>query len=142
MRRGRSAAVLVALLATGCGGQSVVVRDEGGREVARAELPASGRFALEYRHSYYRVPARESFAADGDAFRIVEVSSPSEAVLDYYALAGRKRPGRWVRLELDRPQRFRRLPLAATPTGRRTLVVDGRRYPLYDGVRHVTLSLE
>jgi hypothetical protein len=144
MRRGRSAALLTAAaLSAGCGERSVVVRDERGDELVRAELPSSGRFALEYRHSYYRAPAREWFADAGDGFRMVEVASPSEAVLDYYALAGPKRRGVWMRLSPARPQRFERLPLIATPTGRRTLVVDGRRYPLYtSGVRHVTVELQ
>jgi hypothetical protein len=114
MRRGRSAALLTAAaLSAGCGERSVVVRDERGDELVRAELPSSGRFALEYRHSYYRAPAREWFADAGDGFRMVEVASPSEAVLDYYALAGPKRRGVWMRLAPARPQRFERLPLIA-----------------------------
>ena len=39
----------------------------------RRALPESGRFALEYRHSYYRVPAREEFRAGGSGFRMVGV---------------------------------------------------------------------
>ena len=69
-----------ALLAAGCGERTVVVRDDGGRVLVEARLPESGRFALEYRHSYYRVPARERFEARGDGFRMVGVESPSEAV--------------------------------------------------------------
>ena len=61
--------------------------------LVKAGLPESGRFALEYRHSYYRVPARERFAAGGSGFRMVGVESPSEAVLDYYEMAGAKSPG-------------------------------------------------
>jgi hypothetical protein len=142
-------AVIVAVLAgtlvlAGCGGgRSVVVRDQAGAVLAKAPLPASGRFAIAYRHSYYRVPARESFAADKSGFRMVEVASPSEAVLDYYELAGTKLPGGWMRLEPARPQHFERLPLIATETGRRTLEVEGRSYPLYSRApRHVTIDLE
>ena len=75
----------------GCGGREVVVRDDGGRVLVEAALPEYGRFALEYRHSYYRVPARERVprpAAPASAWSAVE--SPSEAVLDYYAIAGAK----------------------------------------------------
>ena len=132
-----------AIVLAGCGGRSVVVRDEDGDVLAEARLPASGRFAIEYRHSYYRVPAREAFAADESGFRMVEVASPSEAVLDYYELAGTKRRSGWMRLSPARPRHFERLPLIATALGRRTLEVGGRRYALYDGApRHVTVAVE
>ena len=132
-----------ALLAAGCGGRDVVVRDDGGRVLVKAALPESGRFALEYRHSYYRVPAREQFEADGSRFRMVGVESPSEAVLDYYALAGAKTAGRWMALAPAHPRRFDRLPLIATATGKRTLEVGGERYPLYaTAPRHLTIELE
>jgi hypothetical protein len=132
-----------ALLAAGCGGREVVVRDDGGRVVARAALPEDGRFALAYRHSYYRVPAREEFRAGDGGFRMVGVASPSEAVLDYYAIAGAKSAGRWMTLAPERPRRFERLPLIATATGRRTLEVAGRRYPLYaQAPRHLTIEVE
>jgi hypothetical protein len=132
-----------AVVLTGCGGRSVVVRDEDGVVLAEARLPASGRFAIEYRHSYYRVPAREEFAADESGFRMVGVASPNEAVLDYYELAGTKRRSGWIRLTVARPRRFERLPLIATPVGRRTLEVGGRRYALHDGApRHITVEVE
>jgi hypothetical protein len=132
-----------ALLAGGCGGRAVVVRDDRGRVLVNAALPASGRFAIEYRHSYYRVPARERFKADGTGFRMVGVESPSEAVLDYYEMAGTKSPGRWMALAPARPRRFDRLPLIATATGRRTLAVAGERYPLYARApRHLTIEVE
>ena len=132
-----------ALLAAGCGGRDVVVRDDGGRVLVKAALPDSGRFALEYRHSYYRVAAREHFEADGSGFRMVGVESPSEAVLDYYEMAGAKTPGRWMVLTPARPRRFDRLPLIATATGRRTLAVGGERYPLYaKAPRHLTIEVE
>ena len=138
------AALAGTLLLTGCGGgRSVIVHAEDGTVLAEARLPASGRFALEYRHSYYRVAARESFAADGSGFRMVEIASPSEAVLDYYELAGRKHRDGWMRLTPARPQHFARLPLIATAVGRRTLEVGGERYPLYgDTPRHVTIEVE
>lgn len=131
------------LLLAGCGGRSVVVRDEDGVVLAEARLPASGRFAIEYRHSYYGVPAREEFTADDSGFRMVEIASPNEGVLDYYELAGTKRRNGWMRLTPARPRHFERLPLIATPVGRRTLEVGGRRYALYDGApRHVTVEVK
>jgi hypothetical protein len=138
------AALLGAVLLSGCGGRTVVVRSAGGDVLVRADLPASGRFALEYLHSYYREPARESFSVDGSGFAMVEVASPSEAVLDYYELAGRKRPGGWMSLTPARPEHFERLALIATATGRRTLAVGAHRYPLFAGAapRHVTLEVQ
>jgi hypothetical protein len=110
----------------------VTVTGDDGRPVAERVLPAPGRFELRYRHSYYRVEAVESFVTDPDGgFRLVAVGSPSQAVLDYYGLAGRThREGGWLRLELRQPQRFERLPLVATGLGRRTLVVGGRAVSL------------
>ena len=144
MRKPLTALALAgALLAAGCGGREVVVRDDGGRVLVREALPADGRFALEYRHSYYRVPARERFEAAGAGFRMTAVESPSEAVLDYYAIAGAKTPGRWMALAPARPQSFERLPLIATATGRRTLEVGGERHPLYaKAPRHLTIEVE
>jgi hypothetical protein len=103
-----AAAVLVAALAvaaaamTGLGGDrpAVVVADERGRQLASVRLPEGGRFALRYRHSVYRAEVTETFAATDGGFRLVAVASPSEAVLDYYELEGRRgRDGGWWRLE-------------------------------------------
>jgi hypothetical protein len=122
----------------------VVVRETGGAEVAEADLPASGRFALTYRHSVYRAPAEERFRATGDDFVLEAIASPSEAVIDYYAIEGRRtrRNGRWV-LTLAHPTRFHDMALAATAVGRRTLAVEGRTYPLWrDGrARHVKVGV-
>jgi len=141
----RTAAALIALVAlAGCGSERVVARTADGERVAELSLPGSRTFALQYRHSYYRRPARETFraAADG-SFRLVAVSSPSEAVLDYYEIEGeRARRGGWWTLRLARPARFETLPLAATPVGRRTLVAGGRRAPLYGGDVHLRIGVE
>ena len=97
-------------------------------------------------HSYYQAPAAEHFVAEKDGtFELFEVSSPSEAVLDYYELEGRKeKRDDLLRLVPGGPQRFETLPLIATEKGRRTLVVSGERIPLYEegGLRHVTIHLE
>jgi hypothetical protein len=124
-----------------------VAADRDGRTVAELELPGTGAFELAYRHSYYRRPALERFVAGDDgAFRLVEIASPSEAVLDYYEVEGaRRRDGGWWRLKLARPVRFERMALAATAVGRRTLVAGGERVPLFDRdgrVAHLVIAVE
>ena len=128
-------------------GSSVMVRGEDGRVVAREGLPDSGKFEIEYVHSYYQEPVVERFVADGEGgFGLVEVSSTSDGVLDYYAVPGRKSgEGRWLSLRLDRVQRFEELPLVGTAKGRKTLVVSGESFPLFgeDGAAaHLTLRVE
>jgi hypothetical protein len=125
---------------------SVVVRDSEGRMTSRYPLPGSHEFEIEYVHSYYQAPAAEHFVADEDGtFELFEVSSPREAVLDYYEMEGRKETGYDpLRLVPDEPQRFETLPLIATEKGKRTLVVSGERIPLYEegGLRRVTIQVE
>ena len=140
----RAVPVVAAVLAAFAGGAAVgalgppqvVATDRDGDTVAALDLPRSGAFELSYRHSYYRRPAVERFVADGDCFRLVEIASPSEAVLEYYDVQGaRSRRGGWWRLKLARPARFTRMALAATAGGRRTLVAGGR-------ARHLTIAVE
>jgi Domain of unknown function (DUF1850) len=121
-----------------------VVRDQQGDEIVRTELPEDGSFALAYRHSYYGAPARERFASSGSGFRLREIASPRAAVLDYYALAGeRSRSGGWLHLVPTERRRYERLPLIATATGRRTLLIGGERIPLYRReARHLTITVE
>jgi hypothetical protein len=135
-------ALAIGGLALTGGSPHVVARGSHG-VVADVRLPASGTFALEYRHSYYRQPARETFRATGDGFELVAISSPSEAVLDYYEIEGERSRGggRWT-LRPAHPARFERMALAATETGRRTLVAGDRRVPLYGGDVHLRLEVE
>ena len=145
------AAAAVALAAGGAavradGPPRVVATDRDGDTVAELALPGTGAFALRYRHSYYRRPAIERFVADGDGFRLVEIASPSEAVLSYYEVEGTssRRDG-WWRLRLARPVRFTRMALAATAVGRRTLEAGGRSEPLFRGdgrAAHLSIAVE
>lgn len=125
-------------------GLRLVVRDASGARVAEASLPASGRFALAYRHSVYGEPAEERFRAGRDIV-LEAIASPSEAVLDYYAIDGRRTrsDGRWI-LAPAHPARYRELALAATEVGRRTLVANGRRVPLWrtGRTRHLRIEVE
>jgi Domain of unknown function (DUF1850) len=135
------AAALGAMAVVG-GPPHVVARAADGERVA--ELRVADTFALEYVHSYYRRPARETFRVrDDGGFELVAVSSPSEAVLDYYEIEGdRARRGGWWTLRPERPARFDEMALAATEVGRRTLVVGGERAPLYGGPVHLTIAVE
>jgi hypothetical protein len=134
---------LLAVVLAGCGGPAVTARDESGRVVAEAGLPADGRFALTYTHSVYKAPAEERFRATATGFVLDSVASPDPAVIDYYDLDGvRTHEGSlWV-MRPAHPARFDRMPLAATRRGKRTLVVDGKRMPLYGHAVHLQLAVE
>ena len=137
-------AVALGTMALAGGTPQVVARTAGGDEVAELRLPASGRFALDYLHSYYREPARETFQVrDDGAFELVAISSRSQAVLDYYEIDGTRsrRGGVWT-LRPARPARFDGMALAATAVGRRTLVAGDRRAPLYGGDVHLRIEVE
>lgn len=137
-------AAAVGGLALAGGTPHVVARSAGGEVVADVRLPASGTFALDYRHSYHRQPARETFRATDGGFELVAISSPSQAVLDYYEIDGarERRDGVWT-LRPARPARFDSMALAATAVGRRTLVAGSRRVPLYGGDDvHLRLAVE
>ena len=139
-----AAAGLVAGLRPGGGDPAVVVADERGREVASVPLPEAGRFALSYRHSVYRAEVTETFAVADGGFRLVAIASPSEAVLDYYELEGRRVADHGWRHEPATPPRLEALPLVATEVGRRTLVVGDRRLPLFTpggSPAHLVLSI-
>jgi hypothetical protein len=127
-----AAAATVAAIWQDGGGPAVVVADERGHEVARVPLAEGGRFELRYRHSVYRAEVTETFAAGDGGFRLVTIASPSEAVLDYYELEGRRAAsGSLWRLEPASSPRLASLPLVATEIGRRTLVVGDRQVPLF-----------
>lgn len=149
-----AAAVLVAATAVavavagprlGGGDPAVVVADERGRELASVPLPEDHRFALTYRHSVYQAEVTETFAVTGGGFRLVAVASPSEAVLDYYELEGRRVADHGWRLEpAATTPRLASLPLVATEVGRRTLVAGDRRLPLFEpgaAPAHLVLSV-
>lgn len=114
--------------------QEVVVTSEEGRVAVALPLGPDRRFALTYRHSVYGVEAAEWFVADCDGrLRMVAVSSPSEAVLDYYAIEGRRdRHGGGWRLRPHQPAAHDELPLMATAHGQRTLLANDHRVPLWD----------
>ena len=89
------------------GGGGRRARPRGGQ---RAACPSAGRFALQYRHRLYRAEVTETFAATDGGFRLVAVASPSEAVLDYYELEGRRVADHGWRLEPAATPGWRRSP--------------------------------
>jgi hypothetical protein len=141
----RAPLLLAGLAVAGCGGgpPEIVARDRDGGVVAEAALPASGRFALSYRHSVYGAPAEERFRAVDGGFVLESIASPSAAVIDYYAIEGaRTREHGWWVVHPDQPARFETMPLAATRRGRRTLLAGDRRLPLYGHDVHLRLAVE
>ena len=117
---GALAAVAVGLwawTARGDGALAVVVRDADGAAVTTRALGPDGGFALAYRHSMYRAPAEERFAVEpGGGLRLTSIASPSQAVLDYYAIEGRQTrgaDGAWVLRPDVPPPASERLALAA-----------------------------
>jgi hypothetical protein len=81
-------ALVAAALASGAavawsdGPARVVASDRGGGTVAQLSLPASGEFALAYRHSYYRRPAVERFRAVSGGFELLSRGTPRAAGRD------------------------------------------------------------
>ncbi|MGH2749593.1 MAG: hypothetical protein ACRDK3_01765 [Actinomycetota bacterium] len=140
-------ALALGFVLTGSASERDPVVVVGGHQGEVAAVPLSGdsRFSLRYRHSVYERPAVETFAVDESGrFSLVHVTSSSEEVLDYYGIDGRRvSKGPWRRLVLDEPQRFSRLSLIGTPTGRRTLLVDDERVPLYGqhGPAHLSICI-
>lgn len=140
-----SVLILLGILFLPLGREAVAVRDYDGGLVHRETLPDSGEFGVKYRHSFYRAPAVEHFAAGSSGFRLLGLSSTSHAVLDYYELEGtRVERGRWIYLEPQSGRSYESMPFIATREGRRTLVVSGREMLLYKGdtSRHLRLEVE
>ena len=150
VRRGRHRAGLAAgavlLLATAIagavvatedgGGGWVVVRDSTGTEMARAKLPATGRFALRYRNSVYHSAAEEHFAVADGRLLLVELRAEELAVLEEYYAAFGAQPASGVstmtwRVEVERAPIGLPLHVRATELGRRTLLAGGDEIALW-----------
>lgn len=141
-----TAAAITTAIPAGATGPSpalVVTDDDAAHSIAR--LAAGEQVELVYIHSIYSEPARERFRADPGGLTMTEVVSRSDAVLDYYAVAGTRSVDAdgWRTLMLAIPVHFESIPLIATPVGERTLVVRGRCFPLYSGQpgRHLSITV-
>lgn len=117
-------------------GPVLVVRTSGGRLCDAFPAEAGDGFSLSYIHSIYGAPAEERFVIQNDGrLKLVSVTSPSRAVLEYYGPAAGDP-------SLVPP--VRTLPLIADRVGRRTLNIAGQQIPLYafgDGA-HLRLQVE
>jgi len=123
--------VLVGMTAIEHGRPSVVLRAPDGEVLARVPLP-SDRFAVGYRNSMYTTLAEQRYRVLSDGrFQLVQIAAEQSAVLEeYYALPSDPAPpgDRLAHVaEPDplRPAVFKRLNIAATDLGERTLYVPG-----------------
>ena len=138
-------AALLGSLAVAGGSPHVVARGTDGGRSSRTCGSPSRRSRSSTGTPITACPrARASACATTARSSSSAVSSPSEAVLDYYEIEGtRERRGGWWTLRPARPARFDGMALAATATGRRTLVADGRRAALWGGdAVHLRLAVE
>ncbi|MGH2427475.1 MAG: hypothetical protein ACRDGV_01120 [Candidatus Limnocylindria bacterium] len=122
-----------ALASAGGSGQTLVVRDRQGGELARVALPAEPSFSLRYRNSLYGSLAEERFMVGADGrMELVMLAADEVAVLEeYYAVDGAPMPAaasdsrRW-RAAPARAVALHELTIAATDLGERTLLVPGQ----------------
>ena len=114
----------------------LVVRANDESVLLSVALPED-RFVLRYRNSIYGSVAEERFTVNAQGQMVlVEVAADDPVVLDEYYRASRPtvtvegdaRPWRAVP---DAPLLLDQLPLAATPHGRRTLIVEDEAFPLW-----------
>jgi hypothetical protein len=86
---------------------------------------------LEYTNSLFLAPTTERFVVLNGLLRLTEISSTSQAVLEYLALEP-PYERRGDRVVAKRPGLFfEELPIRIGQTGQQRLVVDGRQIPLY-----------
>jgi hypothetical protein len=114
----------------------LVVRDDGGTELARVALPESRELTLRYRNSIYHSLAEEHFHVSGRMLDLVALSAEEPAVLEeYYGAFGASRDDTagdlaWS-VAVERPLFTLPLRIQATALGERTLLVDGDEIPLW-----------
>jgi hypothetical protein len=132
-----AASAAVAVTAARDPGRHVlVVRDADGVELARADLPSSGTFALRYRNSLYRSLAEEHFHVEGDRLQLVALAADELAVLEeYYTAVGGERNGassrrKWT-VAVERPPNALPLRIQATALGERTLLTSTAEIQLW-----------
>jgi len=130
-----------------------LVNETRQRELACAAVREGATLHLSYVHSIYRQPATEEFRVSETGLDLVRLRSVSVPVLEYYARsepiqlagagAGAGRVAEHV-IEIQ-PQRHANLTVLVSELGQRTVLYDGRTWPLHrlagDGER-VRLAVE
>ncbi len=103
---------------------------DSGRLAWRLRVRVGSVVDLDYVNSIYNAPTTERFAVTERALRLVEISSTSEAVLDYLAQDPpyAARDGRLV--SKSRGPELTDLVVRIGRTGQQRLRVDGRPIPL------------
>ena len=121
-----------------------IVDETTGTTLALIAAEGDATLRLSYVHSIYRQPGVEEFAVREDGLYLVRISSPSVAVLEYYA---RPEPiestGSGYAIQVA-PTIYQRLPVKAGPVGQRTVSYAGREIPLHERAGsgdRVTLSV-
>ncbi len=110
---------------------SLVVTDEDGTALWRLPVHEGSTVVLQYTNSIYLAPVWEQFTLRGGRLHLMEVSSTSEAVLEYNRHPGPyRRSGDLVSVPVS-GQALDLVPLRVGERGRPTLQVDGVTLPLY-----------
>jgi hypothetical protein len=117
-----------------------VVDEARGESIAVLPVAGDSLLELRYVHSVYHQPAVEEFAVRPDGLRLVRLTSPSVAVLEYYARPEPVTPtDTGFEIRLATAERYPRLEVLVGEVGQRTVVYAGRELPLYrlagEGVR-------
>jgi hypothetical protein len=120
----------------------LVITREDGHVMWRVPVRSGTPVVLAYTNSIYRAPTEELLIVTASGFRLTEVRSTSEAVLQYNALpAPYTRRGAYV-AAVALVELAARLPLRIGQTGRQRLIVDGRTLPLFAAGIGTRVTLE
>jgi len=115
------------------------------RELACAAVREGATLELSYVHSIYQQPATEEFRVSAAGLDLVRLRSVSVPVLEYYARPEPIQPAGTEYVVEVAPERHTALAVLVSALGQRTVLYDGRTWPLYrlagDGDR-VRLAVE
>jgi len=123
-------------------GYQLLITAEGGHVMWRVPVRSGTPVVLAYTNSIYRAPTEELLIVTAGRFRLTEVRSTSEAVLQYNALSPPyTRRGAYLAAaaHVELPAL---LPLRIGQTGRQRLIVDGRTLPLFTAGTGTRVTLE
>jgi hypothetical protein len=137
-------AAALGFVAAGTPAYQLVITREDGHVMWRVPVSSGTPLVLAYTNSIYQAPTEELLIVTPDGFRLTEVRSTSEAVLQYNALPppyARRGLFLTALAQADLPAR---LPLRIGQTGRQRLLVGGQTLPLFAAGtgRRVTLEIK